>query len=304
MSMQFSAKNLPRYIRRNKKKFMYQIWFQGSRLQHTYDTWEEASEGKDEKINQLIKQHPEEEKNLRKYLGVKEGMNRKTVDNDEPTKNKKVAESSNKKKVPSNETTLKVSNPPSNESMLKVSNPPSNEIRSKVSQYVDDVSLKKIVTTGRSTKTEEKQTMEKEQSRQTRGEQLPAAPIAKDVLPTFNVKELPILSTLKHNLPPLNKKEVKEVLPPLHKTDVKEVLPPLNTKEVDSGVDGIKTHLAAMLPDGQKTQIGIRVIDIHKLTEPGKENHQINITVLMGNNEFSFPLKVFEFHQMYKPIPV
>ena len=250
---------------------MYQIWYRGRRIQQTYDTWEEACEGRDEKIRQLIMEDPEEEKNLLQYMGNKEGMKRKRASSVEPKKTKE--SSDNKKKVAANEMTSK-----------------------------------KIVVSQSSTKSEKI-----EQKKESRVEQ-PAAPISKEAISSFNV----VLPTLKHNLPPLNKKEVKEALSPVvvkevkvsppvavkEVKDVKEVLPPLITKEVDSGVESIKTHLPVLLPDGLRTEIEIKVIDIHKLRAPGKENCEIHITVRAGDAPIPVLLKVFQFHQLYKLIAV
>ena len=251
--MQFSAKNLPRYIRRNGDGFMYQIQFRGSRLQHKYDTWEEACEGRDEFVHSLIMKYPEEKEKLKQYIGNKEGMKRTKrtrASSEEPKKNKKVAESPDSKKVLVNEIMSKVT--PQKKSP---------------EQPVKNGEMQKVV-------------------------QLPAAPVAKEV-PPVNVLPVP---TLKHNLPPLNKKE----LPPISKVDIKEVIPAV-AKEVlpvNPQADSITTHLPVLF-NGQKTEIGIRVIDIHKLKEPGKENCVIYITV---NDSSSFPLKVFEFNQLYKPL--
>ena len=74
--MHFSDKNLPRYIRKKGDKYMYQISFNGSRMQHTYDTWEQACVGRNERANELIEKHPEERWKLEQYIGNKEGLKR------------------------------------------------------------------------------------------------------------------------------------------------------------------------------------------------------------------------------------
>ena len=232
---------------------MYQIPFRGSRLQHTYNTWEEACEGRDEFAQSLIKKYPEEKEKLEQFIGNKEGMKRTKrtrASSEEPKKNKKVAESPDSKKVPVNEIMSKVT--PQKKSP---------------EQPVKNEEVQKVV-------------------------QLPAEPIAK-VVPPVNVLPVP---TLKHNLPPLNKKE----LPPIGKADIKEVIPVVAKEvlHVNPQADSIKTHLPVLF-NGQKTEIEIKVIDIHKLKEPRKENCVIYIAV---NHSSPFPLKVFEFNQLYKPL--